>query len=392
MNSPKISVLIPYYNDKDYLKDSIQSVLKQSFKDFELILLNHASTDGSREIAHSFKDERIIHIDMEKNFGAGGGILLETMVKKASGEFIKFFCADDLMTTNCLRSLWKAKENNKNIDILFSNMEYIDCESKDLHDDWFNNRENFNVNDNEIDCLIKYKKYQSFLPWSGSFVRSKILENIIFDKTLIMLFDMSIWVQLLLNGSKLLFVRDKLIQYRIHEGQVSSVKNKSNIEVRFFFEKPVYEQYFSNTRQIKVIKEVFEDSVYINKLKTIEGIKFITAKYFWDHSTDQGSFLNLYRLFTNPDSARNISNEFCYDISDLRYDYSYQRIFGNNQTDVQISELKSENLYKRFKHKIFETPSKCLQLHQLVFLLLRRVITIFNFRLHHQKSNKKYSM
>ena len=52
----KISVILPYYNDKEFLKDSIQSVLDQSMQDFELILINHASTDNSSNTAKSFKD------------------------------------------------------------------------------------------------------------------------------------------------------------------------------------------------------------------------------------------------------------------------------------------------------------------------------------------------
>ena len=62
----KVSVLIPYYNDREFFRQSIESVLNQTYKDFELILVNHATTDDCREIAHSYNDDRIIHLDMDK--------------------------------------------------------------------------------------------------------------------------------------------------------------------------------------------------------------------------------------------------------------------------------------------------------------------------------------
>ena len=72
----KVSVLIPYYNDREFLRQSIESVLNQTYKDFELILVNHATTDDCREIAHSYNDDRIIHLDMDKNYGAGTGLII----------------------------------------------------------------------------------------------------------------------------------------------------------------------------------------------------------------------------------------------------------------------------------------------------------------------------
>ena len=74
MKSPKVSVFLSYYNDADFLKSAIDAVLNQSFQDFELILLNHSTTDNCREIAHSYKDKRIIHLDTKYNYGAGCGI------------------------------------------------------------------------------------------------------------------------------------------------------------------------------------------------------------------------------------------------------------------------------------------------------------------------------
>lgn len=122
----KVSILIPYYNDSDFLPLAIESILEQSFEDFELILINHASTDNSREIAHSYYDKRIIHIDTEKNYGAGTGINLKKFLKVATGEYTKLFCADDMLYKDGLKILVEYMEKHPEKDVAFGDVEFID--------------------------------------------------------------------------------------------------------------------------------------------------------------------------------------------------------------------------------------------------------------------------
>ena len=69
MFAPKVSILVPVYNSAPYLAETIKSVLNQTFKDFELILLNDASTDNSEDIIFKFTDKRIRYFKNEKNLG-----------------------------------------------------------------------------------------------------------------------------------------------------------------------------------------------------------------------------------------------------------------------------------------------------------------------------------
>ena len=68
-SAPDISVVMPVYNAAGFLYDAIESVLKQSFKNFELLLIDDGSTDHSKDIIHQFEDERIILIKNEINQG-----------------------------------------------------------------------------------------------------------------------------------------------------------------------------------------------------------------------------------------------------------------------------------------------------------------------------------
>jgi len=96
MDSPKITVLLPVYNAKPYLHDAIHSVLDQTYKNIELLIIDDGSTDGSVDIIRSFKDPRIVFLQHVANNG-----LIATLnegLEKARGEYIARMDADDIWT------------------------------------------------------------------------------------------------------------------------------------------------------------------------------------------------------------------------------------------------------------------------------------------------------
>lgn len=107
LKPPKISVLMPLYNAEKYLIESINSILDQSFRDFELIILDDASTDNSLNIARKLekKDKRIkvFQNKTNKNIATSRNILLE----KAQGEYIAWQDADDISSKKRLE--WQVE-------------------------------------------------------------------------------------------------------------------------------------------------------------------------------------------------------------------------------------------------------------------------------------------
>lgn len=94
MKNPKISVLMPVLNDEKNLRDSIQSILTQTFNDFEFIIIDNGSTDRSKEIITSFQDSRIQLICNQKKMGLSAS--LNTGIKGSRGEYIARMDADDI--------------------------------------------------------------------------------------------------------------------------------------------------------------------------------------------------------------------------------------------------------------------------------------------------------
>ncbi len=99
---PRISVVIPLYNKEQYIKNTIESVLNQNFKDFEIIIVDDGSTDRSLEIAKQYKQENI-KIISQKNQGVA--VARNKGVELATGELIAFIDADDIWLSNHLSEI-----------------------------------------------------------------------------------------------------------------------------------------------------------------------------------------------------------------------------------------------------------------------------------------------
>ena len=130
----KISILIPVYNAKDFLYDSIPSLLNQTFTDIELICVNDGSKDNSLEILNEFasKDSRVKVIDKENG---GCGSARNRALDEASGEYIYFFDPDDMIENNALELAYDSAVKNDSdfilhwpVDIHIRPEEYKDLE------------------------------------------------------------------------------------------------------------------------------------------------------------------------------------------------------------------------------------------------------------------------
>ena len=110
--APAISVVVPMYNVERYVEESIKSVLNQRFSDFELIIIDDCSTDGSYEICRRLasQDGRIKLFRQEKN--QGQGVARNVGMAKARGKYIYFFDSDDILLPNSLELLYNAAETS----------------------------------------------------------------------------------------------------------------------------------------------------------------------------------------------------------------------------------------------------------------------------------------
>lgn len=230
---PKISIIIPVYNAEKYLKICVDSILNQTFKDFELILINDGSSDTSKEICEQYikLDKRIYMIDQANQ---GVSVARNSGIDFASGEYIMFCDSDDWMEKNCLQSLYDKIISNRNIDIVFSgaykdfyyNDKKIMSKIEGISEELF-------MNVMGLERYIEYI-YNSCLvlvqsPWAKLY-SSKIIKsnNLYFNKNMICYEDFDFNLRFIYYSSNILFLKDIYYHYRIIKNNAGLSKRKKN--------------------------------------------------------------------------------------------------------------------------------------------------------------------
>ena len=114
---PQISICIPTYNGEKFIARTIQSVLDQTFSNFEIIVSDDGSNDKTLEIVRSFNDPRIVRVDLLSKVGAEAN--WNNSVANARAGLIKLVCQDDLLYTHCLQTEFEAMSLSANLDAAF---------------------------------------------------------------------------------------------------------------------------------------------------------------------------------------------------------------------------------------------------------------------------------
>lgn len=120
---PLISVIIPAFNSEKTIQETIESVLQQTFSDFELIVINDGSTDATLEVVTSIKDDRVKVFSYPN---AGVAVSRNRGVSHSIGEFVSFLDADDLWTADKLEAQLKALQENPQAAVAYSWLDAID--------------------------------------------------------------------------------------------------------------------------------------------------------------------------------------------------------------------------------------------------------------------------
>lgn len=121
---PKISVLMPVYNAERFLREAIDSILNQTFRDFEFIIINDASTDNSKNIILSYNDKGIRYFENDINLGVAG--TLNKGLELARSDLVARMDADDISFPNRLEMQYKMMEKDKKIAVLASIFDVVD--------------------------------------------------------------------------------------------------------------------------------------------------------------------------------------------------------------------------------------------------------------------------
>lgn len=220
-STPKISVIMPVYNTESYLVQSIKSVLKQSFKDFEFIIVNDASTDNSLKVINKYaaQDKRIRVFNMPKNSGAGAA--RNEGIRHIRGDYVLFVDSDDWMLSDMLEELYKQSVTY-DLDMVLSDALVFDDSTQKLNFNWGwypfldvellqrNNLEIFSYRDLPDDFFQIATKY----PWN-KLIRASLIKKYDLQFTHHKKHNDSIFItKAMLRAKRIGYVPQKLYVYR----------------------------------------------------------------------------------------------------------------------------------------------------------------------------------
>jgi glycosyltransferase involved in cell wall biosynthesis len=215
---PQISVIIPVYNSGEYLERSIESVLNQTFYDFELIVVDDGSNDNSIQIIKKFmeRDKRIILVEQSNQYA---GIARNNGMKIAKGEYLLFLDSDDFFEPNMLEMLRK-KADDKKADVVICNAYFYDNDTGEVTEpSWVLRKEYIpNIEDVFSYSDIMHRIFQISLPvpWNKLYRRSFVENNSLYFQNIKRSND-ELFVNLsLILAERLCVLDERLLTYRVN--------------------------------------------------------------------------------------------------------------------------------------------------------------------------------
>jgi len=213
MNKPQISVIMPVYNAGKYIKAAINSILNQTFTDFEFIIIDDCSEDNSVEIIKSFEDPRIklyerprLGISEQLNFG----------IKNSNAELIARMDADDISLPDRLETQFKYLKGNKDLGLVGCNVSFIDNNDKKIIEKYYPEK------NNEIEymmpiltsvCHAASLTYKSVIIKVGEYTNSYEYAE-----------DQDLFLRMLFSGVKMYNIQKALYCYRIANNLINASK------------------------------------------------------------------------------------------------------------------------------------------------------------------------
>lgn len=332
------------YNAAEFLIDSVESVLNQTFSDFEFIIIDDKSTDNSLVILKSITDPRIVLIENEENQGLTRN--LNNGIRLAKGNYLARMDADDISLLNRFE---------RQIQFLDENTEIAMCGTQIME---FGNRfelSNYSLSYDKI--KFELLKQNCFAHPTVMWRRLDFIKyNLFYDESFVIAQDYELWTRVV-EKLKVINLNEALLKYRVHANQISTEKKLNQFN--------------------------FAIQVKINQLRRI-GLQINTD----DYKTVECMFADGYRNYFKPFIIVNIDNLF-YDFyvinqqkkfydEKLLIDYWIQNIYGSRQYSYDLEKwkiTKKLNLSRKFSisFKIrFKFFFKCLirrnNLNKTIFL------------------------
>lgn len=222
--NPKVSVIMPAYNAERYIRKAIESILNQTFSDFELIVINDGSSDGTLECIQSFRDERIKVINNKQNLG----IIRSRNIglQASSGEYIAKMDADDISLNTRLQRQVNYLDQHPEVAVIACKLAVMD-QNGELINVW---PEDYFISTNQ--------QIRETLPKTNCIgqptvmMRARVAKSIGYNEIYKHNEDWGLWLDFLSKGYVISKLNEVLVYYRVHATSTTVTQNAKSVEAK----------------------------------------------------------------------------------------------------------------------------------------------------------------
>lgn len=343
----KITIILTSYNHAKYLREAIDSVLNQTYSNFELILWDDASTDESWEIINSYTDPRMRAF--RNNNNQGGGNIRRAISKAGHNEYIAIQHSDDVWESQKLEKQVAFLEENPQIGAVFSHALIITEDGAPFRD---KNHFYYNVfdqpNRNRQEWLNYFFYNYNALCHPSLLIRRQSYEDCGWYKYgLVVVPDYDMWVRLCMKH-EIHILPEKLVRFRVRENELNTSGDRPETRIRWPFE---FLQVLNNYRGVRSSAELIKIFPNAQPFIKPEGfdvdfaLAMVALGSKLNRTTELFGLSILFEILNDPDRSKRVNELYGFSHRDFialtaRHDvFSTQMIAGLN---TQLAGLKNK--------------------------------------------------
>lgn len=345
MAAPKISIIMSNYNCHDFIEETIKSVLAQTFKDFEFIIIDDCSTDDSRDIIDQFTDPRIKRYYFEKNEHMC--YAFNYAISKAKGNYYARIDSDDTWLPNKLEQQVNYMEANKNCGACFTLITVVDENNNPLTNDQSDRVGLLEThNRSQAEWLRKFYFEGSCLCHPSVLMRKSTIDEVgPYNYSLVQIQDYELWVRIA-KKYDIYVIQERLTNYRwFLTGRNASapspaVNTRSEFEFTY-----VLSRYFDDIPDELFIEAFGKDFVAVGTTDhdelLCERALLLLRSVFCGNRPKLGGMEKLIDLLQNEKTRNILRNK--YNITQKNfYELSASPVFYSDEMMMEIDYLRQE--------------------------------------------------
>lgn len=236
----KVSIITASYNYEDYIKETIESVLAQTYPDWEMVIVDDGSEDNSVEIIKSYckKDARIKLFQHENSANKGLAETIKLGLKMIQNEWVIFLESDDTIEPNYIKRKLEIISKYSDVDFIFNDVqlfgardrakeyeEYFTKVKKDLIDNYY-----------PANLFSCFKRYNHISTFSAVMLKKGLFDGVDFNCPIKPALDYYLWIQIA-KCATMFYLDEKLTNWRMHDSYIKKYKSNNYESAMFEYKK-----------------------------------------------------------------------------------------------------------------------------------------------------------